>query len=80
MGNIIVNEKWEHIRSEDDINEKVELFSQTIFKILDEIAPKKTIKIACDDPIWMNTRIKAQIRQRNREYTKFGKSEKYRVL
>ena len=80
MGNIIVNEKWEHIRSEDDINEKVELFSQTIFKILDEIAPKKRIKIACDDPIWMNTRIKAQIRQRNREYTKFGKSEKYRVL
>ena len=45
MGNIIVNEKWEHIHSEDNVDEKLELFTQTIFKILDEIAPKKTVKI-----------------------------------
>ena len=80
MGNIIVNEKWCHILEEEKVDKKLDLFTQTIFKILDEIAPKKTIKIACDDPIWMNTRIKSQIRRRNREYAKFGNSEKYRVL
>ena len=33
------------------------LFTQTLSNIWDDVAPKQTMKIGCDDPIWMNTRI-----------------------
>ena len=80
LGNWIVKENWEFMRCEDDIDGKLQLFTNTVFHVLDEVAPKKTIKISCDDPVWMNTRIKTQIRRRNREFDKYGKSRKYRVL
>ena len=48
--------------------------------MLNTVAPEKEIRIALDDPPWMNTRIKTTIRQRNREYDKNSKSEKWRRL
>ena len=48
--------------------------------MLDSVAPTKEVKIALDDPPWMNTRIKTVIRQRNREFDKHFKSEKWRNL
>ena len=80
IGNLLVKKKWQHIVCEDDIDGKLQLFTHYVFSILDEIAPIKTIRISCDDPVWMNTRIKTQIRKRNREFDKFGKSEKYKLL
>ena len=51
-----------------------------VFTMLDAIAPTKSVKIACDDPAWMNSRIKALIRKRNRAYSKDPSSLKYKTL
>ena len=48
--------------------------------MLNTVAPEKNIKIALDDPPWMNTRIKTMIRKKNREFDKNSESEKWRKL
>ena len=48
--------------------------------MLDTVAPTKSGKISCDDPAWMNSRIKALIRKRNRAYVKPPSSSKYKTL
>ena len=48
--------------------------------MLNTVAPEKEVKIALDDPPWMNSRIKTVIRNRNREFDKNSKSEKWRKL
>ena len=48
--------------------------------MIDSVAPKKEVKIAMSDPPWMNTCIKTIIRQRNREFDRHNKSEKWRTL
>ena len=59
---------------------KLQTFRNAMNSKLDEIAPVKNIKIACDDPPWMDVRIKQLIRKRNREYDKNKKSMKWREL
>ena len=51
-----------------------------VFNMLDVVAPTKEVKISCDDPAWMNARIKTLIRRRNREYDKSGKTFKWKSL
>ena len=80
LGNWIVGEGWESVLDNDDTDSKLEAFTKTVFTMLDAVAPTKQIKISCDDPAWMNTRIKSSIRRRNREYDKHGKTEKWRYL
>ena len=80
LGTILVNEKWAHVVDQNDVNDKLDCFSESLLTMLNELAPIKQIKIACDDPAWMNVRIKEYIRKRNREFDKFGKSEKWRKL
>ena len=43
--------------------------------MLDTVAPTKSGKISFDDPAWMNSRIKALIRKRNRAYVKSSASQ-----
>ena len=80
LGKWIVQEDWHSLDSENDTNKKLDLFTNIVKTMLDEIAPTKTIKISCDDPAWMNARIKACIRKRNREYQKHRSSNKYNYL
>ena len=80
LGEILVNENWNHVIDQNDVNDKLEAFSNYIEMILDKIAPLKKIKIACDDPAWINVRIKSEIRKRNREFDKNGKSVKWKEL
>ena len=42
--------------------------------------PEKEIKICLDEPIWMTPKVKAELRKRDREFTRNGKSEKWRIL
>ena len=77
IGRWIAGEKWDKIDTITDVNEQLESFTASIFAILDTVAPTKEVRIALDDPPWMNTRIKSIIRQRNREYEKHYKSEKW---
>ena len=80
LGRWISSEKWDALETNPDVDSKLELFTDTVFTMLDAIAPEKEIKISLDDPPWMNTRIKTIIRQRNREYDKHSKSDKWRKL
>ena len=80
LGKWIVYEKWNTVTSENDTNMKLEKFTSMVFTMLDAVAPTKTVKIACDDPAWMNSRIKALIRKRNRAYSKNPSSLKYKTL
>ena len=80
IGRWIAVEPWDHLHSQPDVDSKLDLFTSSVFLILNTVAPEKDIRIALDDPPWMNTRIKTIIRQRNREYDKYGKSEKWRKL
>ena len=68
--NWITDEKWANVINENDLNSKLEMFTTMTFTMLDAVAPTKQVKIACDEPAWMNKRIKTYIRKRNREYNK----------
>ena len=68
LGKWIGVEDWALLLTSSDVDTQLDLFTRTIFTMLDAIAPEKTIKISLDDPPLMNTRIKTIIRQRNREY------------
>jgi hypothetical protein len=80
LGRWIAQEPWNHLQTVSDVDHQLEMFTSSVFIMLNTIAPEKEVKIALDDPPWMNTRIKTIIRQRNREYDKKGKSEKWRKL
>ena len=80
LGSAIVMEDWSAVISENNTNDKLEVFTNTAFTLLDTFAPTKEVKISCDDPSWMNSRIKTVIRKRNREFDKNGKTEKWKSL
>ena len=80
LGNWIVNEEWESVINEEDTDASLEHFTATAFHMLDAVAPVKEVKISCDDPAWMNSRIKTYIRKRNREFDKNRKSCKWKSL
>ena len=80
LGNWIVNETWKYVLQEDDTDTALDNFTNTVFTMLDATAPVKKIKISCDDPAWMNSRIKSYIRRRNREFDKNGKTQKWKIL
>ena len=80
LGHWISLEQWDELGTSSDVDKQLQLFTEKVFTMLDAIAPEKEIKISLDDPPWMNTRIKAIIRQRNREFDKNSKSEKWRKL
>ena len=80
IGRWIAVEKWDFIDAIADVDEQLETFTTSTFYFLDTVAPLKEVRIAMDDPPWMNTRIKNIIRKRNREYDDHHKSEKWRKL
>ena len=58
IGSSLVREDWTNILSINDTDSKLEMFTNTVFALLDKVAPIKEVKISCDDPAWMNSRIK----------------------
>ena len=80
LGRWIATESWSHLQAVPDVDSQLDHFTSSVFLMLNTVAPEKEVKIALDDPPWMNTRIKTIIRQRNREFDKNIKSEKYRKL
>ena len=80
LGNWIVDEDWEGVINNNDTDDSLENLTATAFHMLDAVAPVKEVKISCDDPAWMNSRIKTYIRRRNREFDRHGKSTKWKSL
>ena len=80
LGRWIGSEPWAELNNCREVDTQLEIFTSTVFTMLNTVAPEKEIKISLDDPPWMDIRIKTVIRQRNREYDKHSKSVKWRNL
>ena len=80
LGKWIVKEQWEDVLNENNTDTALDIFTSTVFTMLDAVAPTKNVKIACQDPAWMNSRIKSMIRRRNREFDRHGKTQKWKSL
>ena len=76
----MATEPWDHLLTFSDVDMQLESFTSSLFLMLNAVAPEKQVRIALDDPPWINTRIKTIIRQRNREFDKNGKTDKWRKL
>ena len=50
FGNWLVNEGWEAVLADNDVDSKLDVFTTYVFTMLDAIAPVKKIRISCDDP------------------------------
>ena len=80
IGRWISTESWSHLQTGLDVDSQLDCFTSSVFMMLNTVAPEKEVKISLDDPPWMNTRIKTTIRQRNREFDKNDKTDKWRKL
>ena len=69
---------WKEMICASSVNDKVSIFQNLLTDQIDNFFPCKIVKISVDDPPWMNSRIKTELRKRNREYSKNGKSDKWR--
>ena len=63
----------------NEIDDKVSAFTGTIQLILDKILPKHTIRFHPSDKPWMTTRIKQEIKARQKAFTSGNKS-RYKIL
>ena len=80
IGRWIATESWSHLQTVLDFDSQLDHFTSSVFIMLNTVDPEKEVKISLDDPPWMNTRIKTTIRQRNREFDKNVKTDKWRKL
>jgi len=80
IGNMFGKHNWEEVLNEPEPDDKLSAYKNTIEIVLDSVAPMKEVKIAGDEPAWMNSGIKMILRKRDREYNKKGKSDRWRTL
>ena len=80
MGNLIGRYSWDEVFSASNANAKVGNFHDIILGFLETFFPKKRIKISEFDKKWFNQELKMLHRQRQREYFRNGKSQKWRKL
>ena len=80
FGQIIGNEKWTFLDPNLNPTQLVELFQFYSCKMTDAIFPEKNIKISQNDKPYFTEKLQKLKRLRCREYSKNGKSEKYKDL
>ena len=80
FGQWIVQEEWDCVKpGMCPSNQAIALQKQLEFK-LDEIFPTKDVRLSNKDKKWIDSDLKNLDRQKQREYTKRGKSDKYDQL
>ena len=72
-------ENWETVYSAGEVDDKVNEFTSIIVRKLDELLPKRTVRIHPSDKPWMTPRIKLEIKARQKAYTS-GDNAKYEML
>ena len=76
MGNFFYTHDWKEVLNEQNTDMKVNKYKETVNVMLDECAPEQEIKICLNKPNWMTANPKTELRKRNRELSKHGKTEK----
>ena len=76
----IIDTNWENIFQEKSLNEKVEIFHNTLRSNLEKYCPEKITKMSNLDRDWMSPHLKQLHRKMRREFYKRRKSEKYKEL
>ena len=80
FGEWIVSEDWDCVNSELSAAEQSVVFQQLLSDKLNYFCPEKELKLGSQDKPFITTELKKIARQKNREYSKRGKSEKYKSL
>ena len=63
-------EDWEAVYSESDVDDKVSAINFIITRMLDDTIPVRTVRVHSTDKPWMTPNIKAEIKARQRAFTK----------
>ena len=80
FGEWIVSENWNSIDAKATPTEQASQLENLLLSKLDEYCPVKTMKLGMKDKPFITEDLKKLARQRNREYLKRGKTEKYLKL
>ena len=77
FGSFIVQEEWSFLTSKMSSTELVETFEKYTSQLVEQYFPEKEIKISSFDKPFYTEELRMLRRQRQRAYTKGGKSQKY---
>ena len=80
FGDWMVNQNWDEVSSEMSATVQASTLENLLLQKLNHFCPERTIKIGSQDKAFINAELKKIHRRRQREYTKRGKSAKYKSL
>ena len=77
FGKWLVCHNWHEVYKCENVNEKAEIFQQTLMDKFYDCFPSKTRKVCCDDSPWVTDRVKKLDRLQKREFYKNHQSQKW---
>ena len=77
FGEWIVRETWDGIKDDISVTEQAKQFEDLINDKLQTFCPLKEMKLSSQDKLFITAELKRIDRQKNREYLKRGRTEKY---
>ena len=80
FGEWIVKERWGEVEEDLPPALQVQKFENIIMEKLNTYCPEKTVRISSQDKPWVTADLKSLHRLKSREYSKRGKTQKYKNL
>ena len=80
FGEWIVMEDWDNIKDNMSSTQMSVVFEQLLGNKLNQFCPEKEVKLSSQDKPFITSELKKIDRLKNREYTKRGKTQKYKDL
>ena len=80
FGKWITSEKFSEIDENLSPSEHARALEKLLLDNLDKYCPEKTMRLGPQDKPWMNYELKCLSRKKQREWVKYGKSDKYKCL
>ena len=77
FGKLILEENWESIKESESSDIQESMLQNILNDLMERSVPTKTVKLGRNDKTFMTKELKIIDRQRKREYTRNGKSQKY---
>ena len=80
LGQWIVSQPWDSLNDDLSPTEQAKVFEESLTNKLNLFCPEKELKLSSHDKPFITAELKQLDRQRNREYLKRGKTDKYLQL